>query len=403
WVNSRALALAGITRDTPDPPNGRIERDRGTGEPSGTLRESAVELVARLLPPYGLEDRIGAARRALHEANRFGITAITDADAGPEYLEAYHALDERGELTARVTAALHSEKAPVSEETGRLVALRAQYAGGSRLTVNMVKFFEDGVVEARTAALLAPYLDRPGYTGTLNYEPADLAARITALDREGFQIHVHAIGDRAIRVALDALARAREVNGPDDARPIIAHLEVVDPADIPRFRTLGVTACFQAYWAQADDYITRLTEPALGPARSRWLYPIASFMNQGDIVVGGSDWTVSSLNPLDAIQVAITRRDVDGPPGPAWIPQETVDLPRMLAAYTITAAYATRQERETGSIETGKLADLIVLDRNLFAIPVTEIHRAKVLLTLLEGSEVWRDSSFVLRGTERGP
>ncbi len=395
WVNSRALELAGITRATPDPKNGRIERDPRNGEPSGTLRESAIDLVASKLPPYSAEERIGAVRRALAEANRFGITAITDADAGPEYLEAYAAVDRRGELTARVTAAIHSESdTPVVQETARLVALRKEYRAGNRLAVNTVKLYADGVIEARTAALLAPYLDRPGDRGPLNYEPDELTARVIAFDRQGFQIHVHAIGDRAIRVTLDALARAREVNGTRDARPIIAHLELFDPVDIPRFRELGVVASFQPYWALPDEYITRLTIPALGPARSRWIYPISSLMASGAVVVGGSDWTVSTLNPLEAIQVAITRQVPETPKGPVLIPEERVDLPRMLAAYTINAAYATRLERETGSLEPGKAADIIVLDRNLFSVPATEIGQTRVLLTLLDGEAVWRDTTI---------
>jgi hypothetical protein len=399
WANSRALALGGVTRDTPDPPNGRIERDPRTREPSGTLREAAAALVESRLPPYTPAERVGAVRRALAEANRFGITSITDADAGPSYLEAYAALDRRGELTARVTAALQTDpRLPVEQMATRLRALRARYRGGSRLSVNMVKLYADGVIESHTAALLEPYLGSAGDRGSLIYQPEDLAARVAAFDRDGFQIHVHAIGDRAIRVTLDALAHARQANGEHDARPVIAHLEVIDPADIPRFRELRVVASFQAYWAQADDYIRNLTEPVLGPARSRWLYPIASVMRSGSVVVGGSDWTVSSLNPLDAIQVAITRQDVDSGDSAPWIPEERVDLPRMLAAYTLNAAYGVHAERETGSLEVGKLADLIVLDRNLFEIPVTEIHRARVLLTLLEGQAVWRDSSLAGSG-----
>jgi predicted amidohydrolase YtcJ len=395
WVNSRALALAGVTRDTRDPPNGRIERDPATGEPTGTLRESAMGLVAARLPGYSPEDRIGAVRRALAEANRVGITSITDADAGPEALEAYAALDRKGELTARVTAALRTDELASAEEMAeRLRDLRAKYRGGSRLSVNTVKLFVDGVIEARTAALLAPYLDRKGDRGPLIYPPDDLAARVAAFDRDGFQIHVHAIGDRAIRVALDAFAHARRVNGPRDARPVIAHLELIDPAEIPRFRELGVIASFQPYWAQADEYITDLTEPVLGPARSRRLYPIGSAVRSGAVVAAGSDWTVSSLAPLDGIQVAITRRDVAAGEGPAWLPEERVDLPQILAAYTINGAYAARAERETGSIAPGRLADLIVLDRNLFTTPVADLHRARVQLTLLEGKPVWRDSSF---------
>ncbi len=395
WVNSRALALAGVNRDTRDPPNGRIERDPVTGAPSGTLRESAIELVASRLPPYSEGERIGAVRRALTEANRFGITSITDADAGADYLEAYATLDRQGQLTARVTAALHAEdRVPVEEMAERLRALRSKYRGGTRLAVNTVKLYVDGVIEARTAALLAPYVGGGRDAGSLRYEPDDLAARVVALDRDGFQIHVHAIGDRAIRVSLDALAYARTVNGPRDARPVIAHIELFDPADIPRFRELGVIASFQPYWAQADEYITELTEPVLGPSRSRWLYPIGSLVRSGAVVVGGSDWSVSSLNPLDAMQVAITRRPVDATHRPAWLPDERVDLPQILAAYTVNAAYATRSERETGSLAVGRLADLVVLDRNLFDTPATSLHRARVLLTLLDGKPVWRDSVY---------
>lgn len=396
WVNSAALALAGVTRETKDPPNGRIERDPRTGEPTGTLREAAMALVTAKLPAYSDAERVGAVRRALAEANRFGITSITDADAGQAYLEAYATVDASGALTARVTAAIATDEAvPAEEMATRLRDLRAKYRGGSRLSVNMVKLYADGVIEAHTAALLAPYVGLGDDRGPLVYQPEDLAARVTAFDRDGFQIHIHAIGDRAIRVSLDALAQARQVNGARDARPVIAHIELFDPADIPRFRELGVVASFQPYWAQADEYITSLTQPVLGPDRSRWLYPIASLMASGAVVVGGSDWTVSSLNPLDAIQVAITRRGVDAGEGPAWLPDQRVDLPRMLAAYTINAAYGTRSERETGSLEVGKFADLVVLDRNLFEIPPWEIHHTKVLLTLLEGRTVWRDTSFV--------
>jgi hypothetical protein len=395
WVNSKALALAGLTRETVDPPGGRIERDATTGEPSGTLREAAIDLVASRLPGYSLEERLGAVRRALAEANRLGITSITDADVGVDYLEAYSELDRKGELTARVTAALHTDKqVPVEEMAERLRALRSRFRGGTRLAVNTVKLFADGVIESHTAALLAPYRGAGKDRGSLTYEPDDLTARVTAFDRDGFQIHLHAIGDRAIRVSLDALAHARAVNGPRDARPVIAHLELFDPADIPRFREQGVIASFQPFWAQPDDYIRELTEPVLGPERSRWLYPIGSLVRSGAVVVGGSDWSVSTLNPLEAMQVAITRREVPGDTGPSWLPDERVDLPQMLNAYTINAAYATRAERETGSIAVGRLADVIVLDRNLFAVPVTALHKARVLLTLLEGKPVWRDSTL---------
>jgi hypothetical protein len=395
WVNSRALALAGVTRDTPDPPNGRIERDAWTGEPSGTLRESAIGLVADLLPPYTREARIGAVRRGLAEANRFGVTSITDADVSEEYAAAYAEVERQGELTARVLMALRAgEAGAVGEDVARLAALRDRYQSGRRLTAGAVKFYADGVIEARTAALLAPYLDRGQDAGPLVYQPGDLAARVAAVDQAGFQVHIHAIGDRAIRVALDAIALAGEENGPRDRRPVLAHIQLVDPADLPRFRALGVIASFQPLWAQADEYITRLTIPALGPARSRWLYPIGSMLASGAVVAAGSDWTVSTLNPLEAIQVALTRRGVEAPAGPAWIPEERAGLADMLRAYTTGGAYAERMERETGSLAPGKLADVIVLDRNLFTTPVAEIHTVRVLLTLLDGTVVWRDSTL---------
>jgi predicted amidohydrolase YtcJ len=197
-------------------------------------------------------------------------------------------------------------------------------------------------------------------------------------------------------MSLDALEAARKANGPRDARPLIAHLEVIEPEDIPRFRRLGVVADFQPLWAFADPYIKDLTLPKLGPERSRWIYPIGSVMASGGVVAGGSDWSVSSMNPLEAIEVAVRRQDPDAPAGEPFLPEERIALPEAIAAYTIAGAYAAFEEKETGSIETGKAADLIVLDRNLFEVPAEQIGDAKVLLTLLEGKTVFRDPAFAL-------
>ena len=393
WVNSKALALAGITKETKDPPNGRIERDPATGEPSGTLREAAKGLVSSKIPPPTLEDRVEGLRRALAMANRFGITTLMEANASENELEAYAELDRRGELSARVVAALETDPARGVAQVPGLVTLRRKYQG-PHLRANAVKLFADGVIESHTAALIEPYLGTNGDRGKANFEPEALDELVAALDREGFQVHVHAIGDRAIRMSLDAFERARAANGPRDSRHHIAHLELIDPKDIPRFRALGVIANFQPLWAFPDTYITDLTVPVLGPERSRWLYPIASVARTGAVVVCGSDWSVSSMNPLDAIQVAVTRHDPALPPGAPWIPEELVDLPTMLAGYTINGAYVNFQERETGSIEEGKAADLVVLDHNLFDVAPSEIHTTKVLLTLLEGKEVYRDPAF---------
>jgi len=394
WVNSRALRLAGVTRSTPDPPNGRIERDARTHEPSGTLRERAVDLVASRLPPRTQEELRAGLLRALELANRYGIIAVHDASASPELLEAYAALDSAGRLTARVIAAIHVDPRGGPEQIDSLRAWRGRFPGRHLYAPSAAKIFVDGVIEAKTAALLAPYRDNTGRSGEPNLTPAALDTLVAAIDAAGFQVHQHAIGDRAVRMALDALEFARRHNGPRDARPIIAHLELIDPADVPRFAALEVIPSFQALWAYADEYITRLTEPVLGPERSRWLYPIGSVAKTGAHLAAGSDWSVSSMNPLDAIQVAITRRGPDAPPGPPWIPEEVVDLRTMLTAYTAGGAYAAGAEATQGSLEIGKDADLIVLDRDLYAIPVTQIHSAKVLLTLLAGREVWRDRSL---------
>jgi predicted amidohydrolase YtcJ len=393
WANSRALALAGITKDTPDPSGGRIERDPRTGQPSGTLRESAAGLVERLVPELGPDDYIRGLRAGQALANRHGIASIVEASASPELLDAYAALDRAGTLSVRVLACIHVDTGRGVEEVGRLTGLRRRYAG-RRLKATSAKIFADGVMESHTAALLEPYVDRPGDRGTPLLEPEAFDALAVALDRAGFQIHVHAIGDRAIRMTLDAFEAAGRANGFRDMRHHIAHLELIDPADIPRFRRLGVAANFQALWAYADPYITDLTLPILGPARSRWLYPVGSVARSGAVIVGGSDWSVSSLNPLLAIQVALTRRGPDDPPGEAWIPEERADLTTMLRAYTVNGAWLSHEEAWRGSLEAGKAADLIVLDRDLYAVPPAEIGRARVLLTLIEGREVFRDPSF---------
>jgi predicted amidohydrolase YtcJ len=387
WLNSRALALAGISRETPDPPSGRIERDVRTGEPTGTLRESAMELVAGVLPKRTDAELAAGLERAQEAAHRVGITSIFAATADEAELRAYAEADRAGALGLRVVAAIYP-----GDRADSLLPLvrawRARYAT-PRVRPVAVKLFQDGVIEARTAAMLAPYRDRNGDAGTPIYDQPTLDSLTAALDREGFQIHVHAIGDRAIRMTLDALEHARRRNGPRDSRHAITHLELIDPADISRFRELGVVANFQALWANGDTYLSELTEPALAPGRARWLYPIASVARSGAVVSGGSDWSVSSLNPLDAIEVGITHRE-PGTDGPAWNPPERVDLATMLALYTINAAYALHQERETGSIEVGKAADLVVLDRNLFDLPADSIHAARVVRTLVEGRTVYR-------------
>ncbi len=387
WVNSKALELAGVSTATPDPEGGRIERDE-TGAPIGTLRENAAELVGRLVPETTAAERLAGLRLAVSKAHGFGIVALTEANAGPEMIATYDTLDRSGELGLRVVVSqgLDPEVGPAGIPA--LVAERAT-AHAPHVRATAVKLFADGVLEGGTAALLEPYIGGRTGLGIPNWNTDALKEVIVALDRERFQIHVHAIGDRAIRDTLDGLAAARAANGARDARPLLAHIQLFAPSDIPRFRELGVVANFQPLWAHEDSYIRDLTAPFLGPERMRWNYPIASLAKTGAVLAAGSDWSVSSMNPLEAIEVAITRCDPElAICHTPWIPEERVDLATMLAAYTIGGAYAGFEERDSGSLEAGKLADLVVLDRNLFTIPSGEISDATVLLTLFEGRTV---------------
>jgi len=392
WVNSRALALAGVTRATPDPVSGRIERD-ASGAPAGTLRETAIDLVSALLPAYTDDDYLAGLERGLAMAARVGITSLQEANAEEPVLRAYARADSLGRLTVRALVNLHVDLARGAEQVVELTGLRDRYARGLVRPVG-AKIFMDGVIEGQTAALLAPYVDRPGYLGELNVSPGRMDSLVHALDSAGFKVHVHAIGDRAIRTALNAFEAQRARDGGAGPRHVMVHLQLFDPADIPRFAALGVVASFQPLWAYYDSYMRDLTEPRLGPTRSTHQYPIASMVRSGAVVAAGSDWSVSSMNPLEAIQVAVTHRALDDSTGPAWLPEERIDLPTALRLYTLGGAVASDEDSLTGSITVGKAADLVVLSDDLFARPAYQIGRARVLLTMLAGRTVYRDSTL---------
>ncbi len=388
WINSKAIQLAGLGRETRDPPGGRIERD-ATGAPTGALRESAMRLVERLLPEYTTDDYIEGFDRAFALASSFGITALIDANGDSAMLDAYRLMDSLGRLPVRITVAQQLDLDAGPPDVEGLVRVRDRFRG-ERLSANSAKIFLDGVIEARSAALLEPYLGSPGSRGEPTLPQEELDDLVARLDRAGIQVHVHAIGDRAIRMALDAFARARSVNGIRDSRHQIAHLELIDPGDIPRFKALRVIANFQPFWASADPYITELTIPVLGPARSRWLYPIQSMIQSGATVVAGSDWSVSTMNPLEAIQVAMTRRGLDEGRGTAWIPEERAGLQALLLAYTINGAHARFADSLTGSVSVGKLADLVLLERDLFMVAPEAVGGTRVLMTIAGGRVVYR-------------
>jgi len=386
WVNSAALAAAGITADTRDPAGGIIERD-AAGEPTGILREAAIRLVAHRIPPYSDAQVDKGFTKAQVEASSYGITSIIEANATPQVLDGYRRFEDRGELAVRVHAAVGVDPAGGTAQLAEIELMRAQYQT-ALVQVNAVKLYLDGVIESKTAVMLEPYSD--GTNGTPVFSDEALSSIAVAFDQAGFQLHAHAIGDGATRQMLDAIERVIEVNGARDRRPLLAHLEVIDPDDIPRFDALGAYANFQPLWASPDSYITELTQPVIGPERSEWLYPIGAVAEAGGMIVAGSDWSVSSMNPFLAMEVAVTRQDPRVPDGPVLTPQHRVGVQQILEAYTIHGARAAFVEDELGSVEAGKRADLIVVDRDPFAIDPHELSEVQVLRTLLDGQEMYR-------------
>ncbi len=387
WANSAALAIAGIDKNTPDPADGRIDRDPVTGEAIGSLQEGAMSLVTEHIPPNSLETRLMGLRYSVDLLNSYGITGIQDAIVYEDDLKAYTELANSGELTLRVVASLWWETRKDMSQLPAMVALRDKYSKGL-IDARTIKIMQDGVMENYTAAMLEPYLVPSGTKGIPMVEPQTLKAIVSKLDAEGFQVHFHAIGDAAVRQSLDAVEEALIDNGALGHRHHISHLQMIDPADIPRFKELDVVANFQPLWAYADEYVTELTIPFIGEERARWMYPIKSVLDTGATVAFGSDWSVSTANPFPQIETAITRKSAIDDEMDAFIPEERIDLESALVAFTINSAFVSRRENETGSIEVGKYADLVLLDQNLFEIDAKDISDTTALATLFEGRVV---------------
>ncbi|MFV0132285.1 amidohydrolase [Streptomyces sp. HMX87] len=394
WVNSRALALAGIGRDTPDPADGRIDRT-ASGEPGGTLQEGAMQLVGRLTPPVTAADRLDALLHAQRHLHALGVTAWQDALVGdflgmPDPAEAYLAAARDGSLTARVVGALWWDRERGAEQIPELVERRAALTHG-RFRASSVKLMLDGVAETGTAALLEPYLDRCGCAtanrGTAFLDAARLPAYVTELDALGFQCHFHALGDRAVRDALDAIEAARTANGPSDTRPHLAHLQIVHPDDVPRFARLGATANIQPLWAAHEPQMDELAIPFLGPERAARQYPFGALLRSGAVLAAGSDWPVSSPDPLHGVHVAVNRVEPGGR-APVFLPAERIGLAAALTTYTAGSAYVNHLD-DSGRIREGMLADLVVLDRDPFDGPPEAIAGTRVALTYVGGERVY--------------
>jgi predicted amidohydrolase YtcJ len=383
WVSSAALRLAGVTAATEDPRGGRITRDEH-GEPAGTLLDVAVNLVAGLVPEPSHAELVEGLRNAQRQLHRLGITAWQDAWVTPAYLAAYRQAAEEGWLTARVTAALWWEREQGLEQIEAFEELRRSAAVG-RLKAGSVKLMLDGILESRTAYMVDPYTGT-SERGVPFIDPGLLLEAVAELDRRGFQAHFHAIGDGAVRLALDAVEEARRRNGPTDGRHHAAHLEVVNPDDVPRFAPLGMTANIQPFWAADDAQMQELRIPILGPERAEWQYVFRSLCDAGARLAGGSDWTVTTANPLLEMEVATRRVYPSTRDMAPFTPAQRLTLDEALAAFTIGSAYANHLDGETGTIEVGKMADLVLLDRDIR--PTEFLGDATVVTTYVEGERV---------------
>jgi predicted amidohydrolase YtcJ len=403
WVNSRALELAGITAETPDPADGRIER-LPDGSPQGTLHEGAMDLVARLMPLPRPEEYTAGLLEGQRYLFSLGVTAWQDAivgayagmaDTGSTYVDAV----ANGDLVADVVGALWWDRDLGLAQIPDLVARRREQSGG-RFRATSVKIMQDGVCENFTAAMLTPYLDGHGHptdnAGHSFVDAEELQEIVVALAAEGFQVHVHAIGDRGTREALDAFAAARDAGGLDrldprqDLRHHIAHLQVIHPDDQPRFAELGVAANAQALWACHEPQMDDLTVPFLGDERATWQYPFGAIERAGGRLVMGSDWPVTSPDPMAAIHTAVTRTSYDDPREP-FLPEQAVDLTTAFAAYTAGSAWINGRDRLDGAgvLAPGHAADLVVLDRDPFAGPTEEIGASRVVSTWVSGRRVF--------------
>lgn len=394
WVNGKALELAGVTAQTPDPDDGRIDRD-SHGDPTGTLQEGAIDLVERVLPPTSPDEYVAALRLGQAELFSLGVTNWQDAIVTPgEEEHAYTELAGRGELLGRVVGAMWWVRDRGAEQIDELIDRRDRTTLG-RYRATSVKIMQDGVLENFTGGVLEPYLGLDGQPtsnrGLSQVDPEALKGYVATLDALGFQAHFHAIGERAVREALDAVEAARRANGTTDTRPHIAHIQVVHPDDIPRFRQLGVVANAQPYWAWHDPQMDKLTIPFLGAERASWQYPFRSLRAAGATLAMGSDWSVSTANPLLEMEVAVNRVSDHNRGQEPLLPDERIDLIDALAAFTAGTAWVNHLEHEVGSLEVGKAADLVVLDRDLFDRSAGAIGEARVVGTFIDGAVVYED------------
>jgi len=389
WANSKALALAGITKDTPDPPNGEIVRDFATGEATGALKESASALIEKVIPKPDHVDKLNAYRAGMRFAIAHGITRVHSAGGDFDELAT---LDElRGEKQLWVRFSVAYSLAPPELRLEDLKAIEEAHKKfhDEWIDVNTAKFVLDGVIESHTAAMLQPYNDDPSKKGALFWDPEKYNAAVAELDKHGFQIYTHAIGDSAVRAALNGYEFARQKNKSKDRRHRIEHLDSIDPADIPRFGKLNVIASMQPLHSYPNSDTLCVWAHNVGPERASRAWVWKSIAQRGGEYAFGSDWPVVTLNPFEGMRTAVTRQTTDGEPKDGFVPSQKLSVPQAVQAYTINAAFAGHHEKMEGSIEKGKWADVIMIDRNIFEIDPRNIDKTKVVLTIVGGKIVY--------------
>jgi predicted amidohydrolase YtcJ len=393
WANSKALAIAGITRDTPDPANGIIVRDPATREATGALKEAAHELVGKFIPEPTRAEKLAALRAGLKWANENGLTRVHSAGGDFPELELYDELRRHGDMTLRFYIAYFMDPPELrSKDVEAIESARKKYHD-AWIDTDAVKFMVDGVIESHTAAMLDPYSDDASLKGKLFWDPAKYNAAVAELDKRGLQLFTHAIGELGVRTALDGYQHAEEINHTRDRRPRIEHIETISSSDIPRFGKLGVIASMQPLHSYPNVDTLDVWAHNAGPGRASRAWVWKSIADAGGHYAFGSDWPVVTLNPWYGLQTAVTRQTREGTPEAGFVPSQRLTVAQAVQGYTLDAAFAGRREMTEGSLEKGKLADLIIVSQNIFEIDPHKISETKVHTTIVGGQVVYQSDA----------
>jgi predicted amidohydrolase YtcJ len=390
WANSKALAVAGIVRETADPPNGTIVRDPKTGEATGALKESAQDLVVKVIPKPTRAEQLLALRAGMKWANQHGITRVHSAGGDFEVLDLFDEMRRRGDLSVRMYIAYFLNPPELRPQDLDAIEHAHKKFHDDWIDAGAVKFMVDGVVESHTAAMLEPYSDDPSVKGKLFWEPSNYKAAVAELDKRGLQVFTHAIGDYGVRTALDAYENAETRNHKRERRPRIEHIETITTSDIPRFGQLGVIASMQPLHSYPDADTLDVWARNAGPDRASRAWAWKSISDAGGRLAFGSDWPVVTLNPWEGVQTAVTRQTAEGQPEGGFVLEQRLTVAQVIDGYTRGAAFAGRREKSEGSLEIGKLADLIIVSQNIFDINPHKIGTTKVVTTIVGGRLVYQ-------------